>query len=340
MNYLDEDFIARTRRVAERSHPVHMSRQTLFRYIINACRRMQDSWSVVRRKWKKVVANEWARISGLPCFPSLIFCAYMHAHVHCRSKYNKSYGDIGETPFIWLKIGAKPAQNWKFVWATKCSKGRLCGAKACVSLPLAPGVAQKCYDFGICSLIFKCCLIKQRTTLLGKRKRKRERDRERERERKREKERKKERQKLFWMISLFAEHFFRQRCWSQAGSALYLKDLSASLSVSKWIGIDFGESNSLMMEHFFARHFPPEIEMIDGSYKCHMSYVICIYFRIGWRKNMQEPLYLMRSTSFVLNFLWPIHWFSQVLVRLFAVSLLVGLAALRTEYFNVLPCLH
>ena len=28
-----------------------------------------------------------------------------------------------------------------------------------------------------------------------------------------------------------------------------------------------------MMEHFFARHFPPEIEMIDGSYKCHMSYV-------------------------------------------------------------------
>ena len=71
-----------------------------------------------------------------------------------------------------------------------------------------------------------------------------------------------------------------------------------------------------------------------------MSYVICIYFRIGWRKNLQEPQYLMRSTSFVLNFLWPIHWFSQVLVRLFAVSLLVGLAALRTEYFNVLPCLH
>lgn len=29
-----------------------------------------------------------------------------------------------------------------------------------------------------------------------------------------------------------------------------------------------------------------------------------------------------------------------VLAFLFAVSLLVGLAALRTEYFNVLPCLH
>jgi hypothetical protein len=57
---------------------------------------------------------------------------------------------------------------------------------------LAPGVAQKCYDFGICSLIFKCCLIKQRTTLLGKRKRKRERDRERERKRERKEERKTE----------------------------------------------------------------------------------------------------------------------------------------------------
>ena len=37
---------------------------------------------------------------------------------------------------------------------------------------------------------------------------------------------------------------------------------------------------------------------------------------------------------------WPIHWFSQVLAFLFAVSLLVGLAALRAEYSNVLPCLH
>ena len=39
--------------------------------------------------------------------------------------------------------------------------------------------------------------------------------------------------------------------------------------------------------------------MIDGSYKCHIT-----YFRIGWRKNLQEPLFLMRNTSFVLNFLF------------------------------------
>ena len=276
MNYLDEDFIARTRRVAERSHPVHMSKQTLFRYIINACRRMQDSWSVVRRKWKKVVANEWAGISGLPCFPSLIFCADMHAHVHCRPKYNKSYGDIGETPFIWLKIGAKPAQNWKLVWATKCSKGRLCGAKACVSLPLAPGVAQTCYDFGICSLIFKCCLIKQRTTLLGKRKRKRQRKRKKKRERKEERQ-----TETILNDIVVCGAFFRQRCWRQAGSALYLQDLSASLSVSKWIGIDFGESNSLMMEHFVLGISHPRLKwlMVHTNVICHM------YIFQNWMKK-------------------------------------------------------
>ena len=35
MNYSD-DFIARTKRIAERSHPGHMSRLTLLRYIIHA----------------------------------------------------------------------------------------------------------------------------------------------------------------------------------------------------------------------------------------------------------------------------------------------------------------
>ena len=35
--YADEDFISRTKRVAERSHPVHMSRLTMFRYILQIC---------------------------------------------------------------------------------------------------------------------------------------------------------------------------------------------------------------------------------------------------------------------------------------------------------------
>ncbi len=39
MNYSDEDFIARSKRIAERSHPVHMSRLTLLRYVIHACLR-------------------------------------------------------------------------------------------------------------------------------------------------------------------------------------------------------------------------------------------------------------------------------------------------------------
>ena len=34
-NYLDEDFIARTKRVAEKSHPVHTSRLSLLRYTIH-----------------------------------------------------------------------------------------------------------------------------------------------------------------------------------------------------------------------------------------------------------------------------------------------------------------
>ena len=37
--YCDEDFISRTKRVAERSHPLHMSRLTLFRYIVQICLR-------------------------------------------------------------------------------------------------------------------------------------------------------------------------------------------------------------------------------------------------------------------------------------------------------------
>ena len=35
--YADEDFISRTKRVAEKSHPVHMSRLTMFRYILQIC---------------------------------------------------------------------------------------------------------------------------------------------------------------------------------------------------------------------------------------------------------------------------------------------------------------
>ncbi len=35
MCYLDEDYIARTKRLAEKAHPLHMSKITLFRYVIN-----------------------------------------------------------------------------------------------------------------------------------------------------------------------------------------------------------------------------------------------------------------------------------------------------------------
>lgn len=35
--YADEDFTSRTKRVAERSHPLHMSRFTMFRYMLQIC---------------------------------------------------------------------------------------------------------------------------------------------------------------------------------------------------------------------------------------------------------------------------------------------------------------
>lgn len=38
--YQDEDMIARTKRLAEKSHPSHMSRLTMFRYILRKCMRM------------------------------------------------------------------------------------------------------------------------------------------------------------------------------------------------------------------------------------------------------------------------------------------------------------
>lgn len=47
-NYSDEDFVARTKRIAERSHPGHMSRLTLLRYIIHACLRFSGEtiWEI------------------------------------------------------------------------------------------------------------------------------------------------------------------------------------------------------------------------------------------------------------------------------------------------------
>lgn len=36
--YLDEDFVARTKRVAEASHPVFVSRLAMFRYILHVCK--------------------------------------------------------------------------------------------------------------------------------------------------------------------------------------------------------------------------------------------------------------------------------------------------------------
>ena len=35
--FLDEDFISRTKAVAEKCHPLYMSRLTLFRYILHVC---------------------------------------------------------------------------------------------------------------------------------------------------------------------------------------------------------------------------------------------------------------------------------------------------------------
>ena len=58
-NYSDEDFIARSKRIAERSHPVHMSRLTLLRYIIHACLRFSGEtiWSMQHGGRKK--ESEW-----------------------------------------------------------------------------------------------------------------------------------------------------------------------------------------------------------------------------------------------------------------------------------------
>lgn len=39
MVYADEDMISRTKRIAEKSHPAHMSRLTVFRYTLQACMR-------------------------------------------------------------------------------------------------------------------------------------------------------------------------------------------------------------------------------------------------------------------------------------------------------------
>ena len=43
--YCDEDFISRTKRVAEKSHPLWMSRLTLFRYIVQICLRYSGDTS-------------------------------------------------------------------------------------------------------------------------------------------------------------------------------------------------------------------------------------------------------------------------------------------------------
>ena len=60
--YCDEDFVARTKRVAEKSHPAHMSRLTLFRYILQFCLRVAgDLWEFGWRgkRLKPTCARSW-----------------------------------------------------------------------------------------------------------------------------------------------------------------------------------------------------------------------------------------------------------------------------------------
>lgn len=61
--YLDEDMISRTKRVAERSHPLFMSRLTMFRYTLHACMRFGDVkfWTAAgleKRTWVKFWMNQ------------------------------------------------------------------------------------------------------------------------------------------------------------------------------------------------------------------------------------------------------------------------------------------
>lgn len=46
MNYADEDFVARTKKLAERSHPSHQSRLTLLRYTLHVCLRYSGKIAV------------------------------------------------------------------------------------------------------------------------------------------------------------------------------------------------------------------------------------------------------------------------------------------------------
>jgi hypothetical protein len=99
----------------------------------------------------------------------------------------------------------------------------------------------------------------------------------REREREIKEERKKETYRDILNDIVVCGAFFSAKMLKSSWFyAVFARSFSIPLRLKKWFSIDFGETNSLVIEYFFVRHFPPKIEMIDGSYKCHIK---C--FRIG-----------------------------------------------------------
>lgn len=66
MNYADEDFVARTKKLAERSHPSHQSRLTLLRYTLHVCLRYSGKIAVwawpdrwwMEKEWSAVIFNQ------------------------------------------------------------------------------------------------------------------------------------------------------------------------------------------------------------------------------------------------------------------------------------------
>ena len=101
--------------------------------------------------------------------------------------------------------------------------------------------------------------------------------REGEREREIKEERKKETYRDILNDIVVCGAFFSAKMLKSSWFyAVFARSFSIPLRLKKWFSIDFGETNSLVIEYFFVRHFPPKIEMIDGSYKCHIK---C--FRIG-----------------------------------------------------------
>lgn len=66
MVYADEDMISRTKRIAEKSHPAHMSRLTVFRYTLQACMRFDGviEWALRWRVKRGQVCSDFTSPSA------------------------------------------------------------------------------------------------------------------------------------------------------------------------------------------------------------------------------------------------------------------------------------